>query len=136
MNQKDIFLSVKDLEVIYTANREVVRAVNGVSFDLRRGETLGLVGETGAGKTTIAKAIMGILPHPPAKLVNGQIMLDGEILTEKSEDEMLKVRGDKIAMIFQDPMTALNPIMSVGDQIVEVLMLHNDYVKAKAIQLD
>ena len=134
MDHKELFLSVKDLEVIYTSNREVVHAVNGVSLDLRRGETLGLVGETGAGKTTIAKAIMGILPNPPAKLVGGEIMLDGESLTEKSEEEMLKVRGGKIAMIFQDPMTALNPIMSVGDQIVEVLLLHNDYGKAKAVE--
>jgi len=104
-----------------------VHAVNGVSLEVKKGSTLGLVGETGAGKTTIAKAIMRILPDPPAKIRKGQIILDGEDLLKKPESEMLKVRGGKIAMIFQDPMTALNPLMTVGDQILEVLMLHNDY---------
>ena len=133
-NKNNAFLSVKDIEVVYTSNREIVHAVNGVSFDLQRGETLGLVGETGAGKTTIAKSILRILPNPPAKFLGGQILLDGEDLSKKSEEEMLKVRGGKIAMIFQDPMTALNPIMSVGEQIVEVLLLHNDYGKATAVE--
>ncbi len=134
MTEKQSFLSVKDIEVVYTSNKEIVHAVNGVSFNLQKGETLGLVGETGAGKTTIAKAILGILPNPPAKFLGGQILLDGEDLAAKSEKEMLSVRGGKIAMIFQDPMTALNPIMSVGDQIVEVLLLHNSYGKAEAIK--
>lgn len=128
------FLQVKNLEVVYTANKKVVHAVNGVSFDLKKGETLALVGETGAGKTTIAKAILGILPNPPAKLVGGTIVLDGENLTEKKEDEMLAVRGAKVAMIFQDPMTALNPLMTVGEQIVEGLLLHNDYTRTQAVE--
>ena len=121
------FLSIKDLEVIYTQAGRTVHAVNGVSLEVKKGSTLGLVGETGAGKTTIAKAIMRILPDPPAKIKKGQVILDGEDLLKKPESEMLKVRGGKIAMIFQDPMTALNPLMTVGDQILEVLMLHNDY---------
>ncbi len=91
-----------------------------------------LVGETGAGKTTIAKAILRILPDPPARMLGGRIWLDGEELTAMSEDEMRNIRGGKIAMIFQDPMTALNPIMTVGDQIVEGLMLHNDYRREEA----
>lgn len=128
------FLSVKDLEVIYTQARRTVHAVNGVSLEVRKGTTLGLVGETGAGKTTIAKAIMGILPDPPAKVKGGQIFLDGEDLLKKPEEQMLKIRGSKVAMIFQDPMTALNPLMTVGDQISEVLLLHNDYDNRTAMR--
>ena len=119
------FLDVRDLEVYYTSGGEIIRAVNGVSLYLERGKTLGLVGETGAGKTTIAKAILRILPDPPAKLAGGEIWLDGEELLQKPEHEMLDIRGGKISMIFQDPMTALNPTMTVGVQISEVIQLHN-----------
>lgn len=101
---------------------------------MEKGKTLGLVGETGAGKTTIAKAILSILPNPPAKVKGGEIILDGEDLLKKKEEEMLDVRGKKIAMIFQDPMTALNPLMTVGDQILEVLLLHNNYDKATGMK--
>lgn len=128
----EVFLSVSGLEVIYTSGKKTVQAVNNVSFDMKKGETLALVGETGAGKTTIAKAILGILPNPPARLKRGDIILEGEHLLKKSEEEMLKIRGEKIAMIFQDPMTALNPIMTVGEQIVEGLLLHNDYTLKEA----
>ncbi|MCD8398028.1 MAG: ABC transporter ATP-binding protein, partial [Lachnospiraceae bacterium] len=134
MAENKEFLSVKDLEVIYTQARKTVHAVNGVSLSVPKGKTLGLVGETGAGKTTIAKAIMGILPDPPAKVLGGQILLEGEDLLKKTEDEMLDVRGGKIAMIFQDPMTALNPLMTVGDQILEVLLLHNSYDNATGMK--
>ena len=120
------FLSVKDLVVEYTAEGQVIHAVNGVSFDLERGKTFGLVGETGAGKTSTAKAILRILPDPPAKIKGGEIYLDGEDLLKISEKEMRKIRGRKVSMIFQDPMTALNPIMKVGEQIAEVIKLHND----------
>ena len=127
-------LSVKDIEVVYTQNKKIVHAVNGVSFEMKHGETLGLVGETGAGKTTIAKSIMRILPDPPAIFKGGDILLNGESLMEKPEKEMLSVRGKRIAMIFQDPMTALNPIMTVGNQIIEVLGLHNEYSRIEAEQ--
>lgn len=132
IEKKDSFLSVRDLEVIYTSRKKVVQAVNKVSFDMKKGETLALVGETGAGKTTIAKAILGILPNPPAKILGGEVWLDGEELLKMPENKMLDIRGKKIAMIFQDPMTALNPIMTVGEQIMEGLLLHNDYDKKQA----
>lgn len=130
--QNQSFLSVQDLEVIYTSGKKTVHAVNGVFFTMQKGETLALVGETGAGKTTIAKAILRILPNPPAKLKGGKILLEGTDLNQLPEREMLKIRGGKIAMIFQDPMTALNPVMTVGDQIVEGLLLHNDYGREEA----
>ena len=126
------FLEINDLVVEYTSDGEIVHAVNGISLSLKKGETLGLVGETGAGKTTIAKAIMRILPDPPAKIRNGEIFLDGEDLLQKPESEMLKIRGAKAAMIFQDPMTALNPLMTVGSQIQEVVQLHNDFTREQA----
>lgn len=132
MSNNNTFLKVEDLEVIYTSGKNIVHALNHVSFSLKKGETLALVGETGAGKTTIAKSILRILPNPPAKMLRGKITLDGEDLTALSEEEMLRIRGGKIAMIFQDPMTALNPIMTVGDQIVEGLRLHNDYSESEA----
>jgi peptide/nickel transport system ATP-binding protein len=125
-SQSDAFLSVRDLVVEYTAEGQVIHAVNGVSFDLERGKTFGLVGETGAGKTSIAKAILRILPDPPAKIRSGEIYLDGDDLLKINEKEMRKIRGRKVSMIFQDPMTALNPIMKVGEQIAEVIKLHND----------
>ena len=120
------FLNIKDLYVDYTSGGQLVKAVNGVNIQLDKGETLGLVGETGAGKTTIAKAILRILPDPPAKIRSGEILLDGQNLLALPEKDMLKIRGGKIAMIFQDPMTALNPTMTVGSQITEVVLLHNN----------
>ena len=130
--ENDVLLSVKDLEVVYTSAGAVIHAVNGVSLEVERGKSLGLVGETGAGKTTIAKSIMGILPDPPAKVLGGEIFLDGEDLLKTPEKEMRKIRGKKIAMIFQDPMTALNPLMTVGDQIAEVILRHQSCTKAEA----
>lgn len=126
----DTLLSVHDLRVQYTAGGETIQAVNGVSFDLKRGQTIGLVGETGAGKTTIAKAILRILPDPPAKVVGGEIFLEGADLLKIHEKEMQKIRGNKISMIFQDPMTALNPVFSVGRQIEEVIRLHNERISS------
>ena len=128
----ETFLSVKNLTVEYTSGKNVIHAVNDVSFEMKQGETLALVGETGAGKTTIAKSIMRILPNPPAKIKGGEIWLDGEDLLQKPEADMLHVRGKKVAMIFQDPMTALNPVISVGKQVEEGLLLHNNYTAEEA----
>jgi oligopeptide/dipeptide ABC transporter ATP-binding protein len=131
-SRNDAFLSIRDLVVEYTSEGRVIHAVNGVSFDLERGKSFGLVGETGAGKTSTAKAIMRILPDPPAKIKSGEIYLDSEDLLKVSEKEMRKIRGRKVSMIFQDPMTALNPIMKVGEQISEVIKMHNDISWRKA----
>ena len=133
------FLSVKNLDVHYVTSEADVFAVNGVSFDLERGKTLGLIGETGAGKTTIARSILRILPNPPAEVKGGSIEFDGVNLMDITEKEMQKIRGDKITMIFQDPMTALNPVMTVGEQIAEVVALHNggdkEAAKQRAIEM-
>lgn len=130
--QNDMLLRVKDLRVYYTAGGEIINAVNGVDLEVRRGETLGLVGETGAGKTTIAKSIMRILPDPPAKIGGGEIYLDGQELLRLPEKKMREIRGKKISMIFQDPMTALNPVFTVGEQIEEVIILHEKVNKGEA----
>lgn len=132
--QENLLLDVRNLEVQYTSNGEIVRAVNSVTFTLNKGETLGLVGETGAGKTTIAKTIMRILPDPPAKIVGGSIKLDGEDILNVPEKRMREIRGQKVSMIFQDPMTALNPVFTVGAQIEEVIKLHNkDFTKQQIV---
>ena len=132
MSDKEVFLSVRDLWVNYELKKETVHAVNGVSFDLAKGETLGLVGETGAGNSTIARSILGILQTPPGVVKKGEILLNGVDLLKLSEEEMYDVRGNKITIIFQDPMTALNPVMSVGRQISEVIQLHNKVSDAEA----
>lgn len=125
MEANSEFLEVKNLNVIYTSDGSVIHAVNDVSFSLKKGETLGLVGETGAGKTTIAKTILRILPNPPAKVMGGEVLLEGVDLLQLSERQMRTIRGGKISMIFQDPMTALNPVEKIGDQILEGYLLHN-----------
>jgi len=128
----DKLLEIQDLVVEYHTSEAIIHAVNGVNFSINHGETIGLVGETGAGKTTIARSILRILQTPPAKLCGGKIIFEGQDLLELSEVEMRKIRGDKIAMIFQDPMTALNPIEKVGWQIAEAIGLHNDVKRHEA----
>ena len=123
------FLEVNNLTVEYTSGGQTIHAVNGVSFSLEKGKTLALVGETGAGKTTIAKSILRILPNPQGKIKTGEIKLNGNNLLKVSEKEMQKIRGKQISMVFQDPMTALNPTLKVGEQIEEVLT--KNYEKEK-----
>ena len=124
MEEKSGFLSVEDLTICYHAYDDVVHAVNHIDITLEEGETLGLVGETGAGKTTTALGIMGLLPKRTSEVVSGRILFRGKDLLRLSEKELCSIRGSQIAMIFQDPMTSLNPLQKVGDQIAEVLQLH------------
>jgi peptide/nickel transport system ATP-binding protein len=127
-------LNIKGLSIHYTTHENVVRAVNDFSITIDEGKTVGLVGETGAGKTTTALGIMGLIPNPPGKVISGEIIFEGRNLLNLSERDMRKIRGNEISMIFQDPMTALNPIMRVGDQISEVIYLHGNCSKAEAAQ--
>ena len=123
---KKTVLDVKNLAIQYETDLETVYAVNGISFSLDAGETLGLVGETGAGKTTTALGILGLLPERTARVTNGEVRFQDRNLLKLNEQDMLKVRGSKISMIFQDPMTALNPVLPIGKQIGEAVYLHNE----------
>lgn len=123
--EKGPILEVRNLSVQYKADMETVYAVNDISFTLQPGETLGLVGETGAGKTTTALALMGLLPERTGRVTGGEVLFEGRNLLSLHEQEWQKMRGSKLAMIFQDPMTALNPVLSVGSQIEEAILLHN-----------
>ncbi len=130
-HQKEL-LEIRDLVVEYTSEGQVIHAVNHVSLKLERGRTLGLVGETGAGKTTIAKSIMRILPHGSSHIRSGTVIFGGRDLMQLNELEMHQIRGKRISMIFQDPMTALNPVMRVGDQIAEGIAIHENVNGSKA----
>ncbi len=121
---EDQLLSIKDLYVRYENDEMTVYAVNGIDLDINRGETVGLVGETGAGKTTTAFAVMGLLPKKIGKVSRGEIVFENINITKATEADMRLLRGNKISMIFQDPMTSLNPVLTVGEQIGEVLELH------------
>jgi len=125
-------LEVRDLSTHFFTHAGVVRAVNGVSFTLDRGETLGIVGESGSGKTVAALSLMRLVPDPPGKVVAGDILLKSKDLSRLNEEEIRQVRGNDIAMIFQDPMTSLNPVFKVGDQIVEAIRLHQNKGKKEA----
>jgi len=128
-------LEINNLEVQYVMTDETIHAVNNISFSLEKGECLGLVGETGAGKTTTALSILRLLASPPAKTVNGEILYKGQDILKLREKEMREIRGDEITMIFQDPMTSLNPVKRVGDQIAEVIMQHRHCSKTEAFRL-
>ena len=125
-------LEIKGLSVHYVVEDETVKALTDINLTLNKKETLGLVGETGAGKTTLALSIMKLVPDPPGRIIGGEIIFEGEDLIKKNNEEMRKIRGRKISMIFQDPMTSLNPVLTVGDQIAEVILLHNKISKAES----
>lgn len=125
-------LTIQNLYTEYATDHGLVQAVNGVSLTIGRGETLGLVGETGAGKTTTALSILKLIQSPPGRIKSGKIFLGDQDLTVCSDKEMQKIRGKRLSMIFQDPMTALNPVITVGNQIAEVIRLHEKCSRAEA----
>ena len=125
-------LDVKGLQTVFFTNSGLFRAVDDVSFHVRRGETLAIVGESGCGKSVTALSIMRLVPNPPGKIVGGSIMLEGSDLLGLDEDKMREVRGNRISMIFQEPMTSLNPVMRIGDQITEAVRLHRPMTAKQA----
>ena len=128
----DTLLEVSDLKTYFYTDEGVGRAVDGVSFDLRRGETLGLVGESGCGKSVSALSIMRLVAEPPGRIESGRIVMNGQNLLDLSERQMCDIRGDDIAMIFQEPMTSLNPVLTCGYQIMEAVVLHQGVGKKEA----
>ena len=138
-NQPPVVLELKNLQTHFFTDMGVARSVDGVSYKVREGQTLGVVGESGCGKSVTALSIMGLIPRPPGKIVGGQILFEGKDLCTLSEEELRKIRGKEIAMIFQEPMTSLNPVYTVGDQIMEMILNHEDVTeqdaRARAIKL-
>lgn len=134
MTNSETVLEVKDLVVHYELKTEVVKAVNGISFSLKKGRSIGLVGETGAGKTTTALAIMNLIPKPPGVIKSGTIDVCGYKMLELKPKQLTKIRGKVISMIFQDPMTSLNPVVPVGDQIAESVKLHENVSNREAYE--
>ncbi len=136
MNQEklesDILLKIDDLHTYFYTSEGVGRAVDGVSFHVKKGETLGLVGESGCGKSITSLSILCLVPSPPGRIVSGSIEFQGQDLLKLSERQMRKIRGNKISMIFQEPMTALNPVFTVGEQIAEVFRIHRDMNRREA----
>ena len=124
--EKDLTAEIKDLVVEFRTDYGTVQALNGMEIEIERGQTLGLVGETGAGKTTTGLSLLRLIPDPPGVIVSGSIKLDGKDILQMDEKEMQKLRGKAVAMIFQDPMTSLDPVMTVEDQIAEVIRLHEE----------
>ena len=133
-NTNGKLLSVKDLRTYFETEDGVVKAVDGVDFELSRGETLGIVGESGSGKSVTSLSIMRLIPDPPGKIVSGEVKLDGDDLLKLSPNEVRDVRGKRIAMIFQDPMTSLNPFMRISKQLMEVTQLHLGHTKDQAYE--
>lgn len=134
MDNKDLMLSVKNLVVNYETDDGIVHAVNGVNLELKKKRTLGLVGETGAGKTTAALSVLKLIPNPPGVIKGGEIYLDGRDVLKLSEAQMEKIRGKDVSMIFQDPMTSLNPVLTIGEQISESISIHERLSKGDSVK--
>ena len=139
MSDKNILLSVEDLKVYFRSDDTLARAVDGVSYDVRREETVCLVGESGCGKTVSALSILGLIPQPPGEIAGGRISYHGKELLDLGDEDMQKIRGNQIAMVFQEPLTSLNPVFTVGDQIGEAIRIHENVddaeVRKRCIQL-
>ena len=127
-------LEVNDLKTYFYTREGVVQAVDGITFTVEKGQTLGIVGESGCGKSVTALSIMGLIPKPPAKIAGGEVLFAGRDLTKLNDHEMQDVRGRQVAMIFQDPMTSLNPTLKIGTQITETLRRHYDTSKDEALK--
>src|SRR5262252_4541507 len=121
----DVVLEVEDLHTYCFTRMGVVKAVDGVSFHLRQGETLGIVGESGCGKTMTALSLLRLIPQPAARIVKGKILLQGENILDKSEKEMRQLRGRRISMVLQDPQTSLNPVFTIGNQLIEAIKIYH-----------
>jgi oligopeptide transport system ATP-binding protein len=132
MTTNDTILSVKDLRTYFRTDDGLVKAVDGISFDLKKGETLGIVGESGSGKSVTNLSVMRLIPEPPGKIVSGEILFDGTDVRALPIDQVRKIRGRRIAMIFQDPMTSLNPFLKISTQLMEVTRLHLGHTKQEA----
>ena len=132
MSNKEIVLDIQNLTVQFHIDNEVIEAVNDVSLQLEKGKTLGLVGETGAGKTTTAKAVMRLIPQPPGVIKDGKINVCGHDMLNLDKKTLSQIRGNELSMIFQDPMTALNPVLTVGEQIAESILLHEHVSRSEA----
>ena len=130
----EIVLEVEDLRTHFQTRWGIVKAVDGVSFKLRRGETLGIVGESGSGKSVTALSLMRLVPSPPGRIVGGKVILDGQNILELSENKMGQVRGSKIGIILQDPMTSLNPVFSIGEQVKEAIRIHQDIPRRSVLE--
>lgn len=130
--ERKVLLEVKGLETTFFTNDGKIPAVDHIDFKVYEGEILGIVGESGCGKSVTSLSIMGLVPNPPGKITSGEILLEGKDLTKLSEKEMRKIRGKDIAMIFQEPMTSLNPLYTIGNQLIEAIRIHNKWDKKKA----
>ena len=135
MPSPDRLLEVNDLKTYFDTDEGTVKAVDGVSFHIDKGETLGVVGESGSGKSVTSLSAMRLIPQPPGRFAGGEIKFEGQDLLKKSEREMRKIRGNEISMIFQEPMTSLNPVYTVGDQIAEAIVLHQGKTRKQAMKM-
>jgi oligopeptide transport system ATP-binding protein len=129
-----ILLDVKDLRTYFHIPDGLVKAVDGISYDVEEGETVGLVGESGCGKSVSALSLLRLIPNPPGKIVKGEVMFEGKDLMKASQEEIRNIRGNKIAMIFQEPMTSLNPVLTIGQQLAEPLQVHKKLGKSEALK--